>query len=255
LNNLKDVTLVGYEFTIPEDTIPIEPISNIMYSAEQGIAALDRDREAISTVVEYYCSNIGSSAAMARYRGLLLNKNAITPERYPHELFKFFRKGESRPGDVTYRARNIFDLQWDLADCKNNLNCCHNEINNVSGMIDNTIRYVHTQPVVLADYESILNAKANGIDYRKDAWNYGENGWTTRKDKYNAASTIFSKANVSLREANSVAQKYLLAKMKALQEQVSQINKYLDIVLSGKAVQEVSVHHWTDMMDEGIEVA
>jgi hypothetical protein len=181
---------------------------------------------------------IGTEEQYARLRGILVGRNFCPADRYGDELFKYFRNGESRPSEVSFREKDIYDVKWILKDMRMGLDECEREYQKIAAMIDNIITYVNTQPVVLADNLSILKAQAAGTSYVKYKVFHIDGEVWDRNQKYNALATIYSRTNAALRGCLSILNKFVIAKLNALSAAAKMYDQYFSKVLGAKSVSE-----------------
>ena len=254
MNNLHDITLKGFKYTTTDSHFTTDGLSEIMYKAEQGVAAIESANADFSSIVNYYCGMIGTEEQYARLRGILVGRNFCPADRYGDELFKYFRNGESRPSEISFREKDIYDVKWALKDMRMGLDECEREYQKITAMIDNIITYVNTQPVVLADNLSILKAQDSGTPYVKYKVFHVDGEVWDRNQKYNALATIYSRTNAALRGCLSILNKFVIAKLNALSAAAKMYDQYFNKVLGAKSVSEsTDVRTWYDYLDEHFE--
>lgn len=254
MNNLHDITLKGFKYTTSDSHFTTDGLSEIMYKAEQGVAAIESSNADFSAFANYYCGMIGTEEQYARLRGILVGRNFCSADRYGDELFKYFRNGESRPSEISFREKDIYDVKWALKDMRMGLDECEREYQKIAAMIDNIITYVNTQPVVLADNLSILKAQASGTPYVKYKVFHVDGEVWDRNQKYNALATIYSRTNAALRGCLSILNKFVIAKLNALNAAAKMYDQYFSKVLGAKSVSEsTDVYTWYDYLDEHFE--
>lgn len=256
MNRLKNVTFKGFNYNIKNDYISTEPVLDIMYKAEVAMASVENATSEPSSIVNSYCNMIGTDAQFARFRGMLVDKNMCPGDRYGDELFKYFRSGAGRPSDITFKEDNIYELKWVLKDLHDALENCNTDFLKIRELIDTTIKFVNTQPVVLADNLSIMKAQALDQPFVKEKKLLNDDNSVKyyRSEKYNAFSTIFTRTNISLRECIDILNKFVVAKLKAIRGAIVQYDKYFSMILDVKPTKEsVDVRTWYDYLDESLD--
>jgi hypothetical protein len=203
-------------YTIDGKTLDTSFVTDMIKMTNDAIAAIS-DSDDPKSVAKAAISQFGTTDAINKLRGELLDGGEIDEGSFVKELKMYFRNGEDEPEDMNITYADAKSYTKKVKTFEKYLSICEADKKKIEDISKSIISHVGGQPQLVRRYD-IYKQEHKVMD--TDGAPYPNNFNDVRNDRYIAITELYTTSNRILERVVMIYDQYLTEKMRALGEAI-----------------------------------